>query len=106
MSPSANSGLQSLDLTTAFTISHIDHLHKVLLEQLHTDGHVLLDLSSVEECDAAGLQLLCSLRKTHPGGAHRFVITAVSPALQEIADVLGIPITAFIDTEVTANCGA
>jgi anti-anti-sigma regulatory factor len=52
---------------------------------------LVLDLSGVSACDAAGWQLLLSLRKTAITGGKPFSMPAISPAVEESRILLGIP---------------
>lgn len=69
-------------------------LRQKLLELLaqHPSGDCRIDLSAVEECDAIGLQLLISARKSAENLSSSFVIAAASPAVEEAAAAIGLPL--------------
>jgi len=72
------------------TIHTADELHKALSDALHQSPAVVVDLSGVDECDTAALQLIYSLRRSAVERKQRFEITAVSPAITETAAALGL----------------
>lgn len=53
-----------LKVEDALTIYDAAGLRETLLKCIGAKGNVTLDLSETTGCDAAGLQLLCSLRKS------------------------------------------
>ena len=89
-----------LKITGEQTIATADELHKALAEYLDRGLAVVVDLSEVEECDAAALQLIYALRQSAVQRKQRFHITAVSPAITETAAALGLRIEAL-----TTGCG-
>lgn len=50
-----------------------------LAECLATHPELLLDLSDVESCDIAGVQLICSAQKSAAASHKAFLLTAASP---------------------------
>ena len=84
-----------LKITGEQTIRTADELHKVLVEHLDRGLDVVVDLSEVDECDAAALQLFYALRQSAIQRKQRFHITAVSSAIAETAAALGLHIEAL-----------
>jgi anti-anti-sigma factor len=84
-----------LKITGEQTIRTADELHKVLAEHLDRCVDVDVDLSEVDACDAAALQLIYALRQSAVQRKQRFHITAVSPAVTETAAALGLHIEAL-----------
>lgn len=82
------------------TIRTADELHEALAQYLDRGLDVVVDLSEVDECDTAGLQLIYALRQSAVQRKQRFHITAVSPAITETATALGLHIEAL-----TTACG-
>ena len=79
-----------LKITGEQTIRTADGLHKVLSEYLDRGGAVVVDLSEVQVCDAAALQLLYALRQSAVQRKQRFHITAISPAIIDAGEALGL----------------
>ena len=64
------------------------------LRELFVDGSIygegVVDLSGVEVCDVAGLQLLCSLRKTAAERGATIRLSKISPAVSQTAAAIGL----------------
>ena len=91
-----NSGGTCLQVRGALTIADLDPLRDALLEALHRSPTLLLDLSGVDECDAAGIQLLCSARN-HPAVR----IGSLPTPISETAAALGLSTEALIAEDAT-----
>ena len=89
-----------LKITGEQTIRTADDLHESLAQYLDRGLDVVVDLSEVDECDTAALQLIYALRQSAIQRKQRFHITAVSPAITETAAALGLHIEAL-----TTACG-
>jgi anti-anti-sigma regulatory factor len=74
------------------TIRTVDELHKALTDYLDRSPAVAVDLSEVEECDTAALQVIYALRESAIRRRRWFQITAVSAAVTETAAALGLRI--------------
>jgi len=81
-----------LKLSGELTIRRADELHKLFVQAAGQTGDVVLDLSEIDACDAAALQLICALRKTLGERGSALGIAAVSPAVELTAVALGLPI--------------
>ena len=57
-------GTIRLKIEDALSIYDASGLREILLKSLGAQGDVALDFSEATGCDVAGLQLLCSLRKS------------------------------------------
>jgi len=90
-----------LKITGEQSIRTANELHKALAECLDRGLAVVVDLSGVDECDTAALQLIYALRQSAVLRKHRFHITAVSPAITETAAALGLHLEAL-----STACGA
>jgi anti-anti-sigma factor len=56
------------------------------------DGHGLdLDLSGVETCDAAGIQLLAAARRSTLAAERPFFLRTPAPAMLQCGELLGLP---------------
>ena len=64
------------------------------LRELFVDGSIdregVVDLSGVEACDVAGLQLLCSLRKTAAERGVGIRLSKMSPTVTKTAAAIGL----------------
>lgn len=67
-----------------FTIYTVAELKEALLAKLLTDNELKLDLSAVDEFDAAGLQLLIAIRKGAIALGKIFQITQHSTAVSTL----------------------
>lgn len=77
--------------TESFTVFRALPLKAWLLEQLdaHPDG-LFLDLSSVEDIDTAGVQLLLMLKREAESRACRLTIAAPSEPVRAIFELYGL----------------
>ncbi len=82
-----------LILAGALEISVGSELKTALRECLAAAQEVTVDLSGVESCDAAALQLLCAAQKTAEQANQGFTFTGLSSAIQEAGAALGVPLT-------------
>ncbi|MEI9972936.1 MAG: STAS domain-containing protein [Ignavibacteriota bacterium] len=71
-------------------INVVEQLHSVLREFVSTAARPTVDLSDVENCDAAVLQLLTSARKTAERANKPFDFAGVSAAVLDASAVLGL----------------
>jgi anti-anti-sigma regulatory factor len=95
-----NDAASPLKITGEQTIRTADQLHEAFAEYLDRDLAVVVDLSEVDECDTAALQLIYALRQSAVQRKKRFHVTAVSPAITETAGALGLRIE-----ELMTPCG-
>jgi anti-anti-sigma regulatory factor len=89
----------ALKISGEQTIQTSGALHKTLAEYLDRGLPLVLDLSEVDECDAAALQLIYALRQSAVQREQPFRIQAASPAITETAAALGLRIE-----DLTAAC--
>jgi anti-anti-sigma regulatory factor len=68
-------------------------MRQVLLDALHGAGDAVIDLSEVEDCDAASAQVLCSALKTMPASGTRFRLAGMTEAVASTFALLGLPLT-------------
>jgi len=71
-------------------ISEVDELKSALLHEYAAAPALVLDLSGVDSCDAASLQVLCSLRKSADRDGKELRISALSVAMREASSILGL----------------
>jgi anti-anti-sigma regulatory factor len=76
---------------TDLTIENAEDLRQFLVAALERSSEPALDFSAVRDCDTAGLQLICSLRKTATERGQQLRITAISPLVQAAAAEIGLP---------------
>ena len=94
-----------LKITGEQTIRTANEMRVALARHLDRGLDVVLDLSEVDECDTAALQLIFALHRSAAQRKQRFHITAVSPAIAETAAALGLRIEdlAAASAPVVAN---
>jgi anti-anti-sigma regulatory factor len=82
-----------LTLTGAWNIANAEELHAIFAGYLEPGEDFALNLSGVERCDTAALQLILSLRKTAAERGLNLRLTAISPAIRETANALAVAFT-------------
>jgi anti-anti-sigma factor len=70
-------------------ISDADNLREALIVELTAAPALVLELSEVDSCDAASLQLLCALKKSADICGKMIQITGASAAMVETSAILG-----------------
>jgi len=80
-----------LKIQGSLDIGVAEELHKTLLESLD-DRVRLMDLSAVDACDTAALQLLCAARKTVERQGNRLRFAGLSAAVADSCASLGLPV--------------
>ncbi len=65
---------------------------QLLLREVESEptNALRLDLSAVDRCDTASLQLLCSLAKSVKNAGKEFYISSPSVAVREVSKLLGL----------------
>lgn len=82
-----------LKLAGWLDIREADQLREALQDFTDGDLNSAIDVSGVEGCDTAALQLLYSARKTVENAGRRFQIAGLSGAVMETSAALGLPLT-------------
>jgi anti-anti-sigma factor len=77
-------------LAGTLDINHTEELRSALLSELNALPELVLDLSAVNGCDAAGLQVLCALQKSAQGSGKTFRISEPSNAMRECSAIAGL----------------
>ena len=77
-------------LQGALTIQNVEEVHEQYLAGFCDWPDLLLDLSQVEACDAAGVQWLMSLRLSMSAPPRSFHLIGISEAVSEAASHLGV----------------
>lgn len=83
-------GTIRLKIEDALTIYDTARLRETILKWIGTQQDVELDLSEANKCDAAGLQLLCSIRKTAEHTEKKVRIAGVSRAVLDTLAAAGL----------------
>lgn len=78
-----------LRIQGTLSIGETAELREALCHALAETPSLVVDLSAVDGCDTAGLQLLCSARKT-ADSARRVRLVGLSGAIAEMAAALGL----------------
>jgi anti-anti-sigma factor len=78
----------SIELNGALDVNTVDEVRRILLEYLEQHDSVVVDLSLVECCDAAGAQLLIALEKSAESAGKSLSILSISkPVVRDCADI-------------------
>ncbi|HUA61816.1 MAG TPA: STAS domain-containing protein [Verrucomicrobiae bacterium] len=81
-----------LQIDGELTIARAEELHRSITGEIARGMEVRVDLAGVQKCDTAGLQLICSIHKTADRTGQAIAIVALSPAIEETAAVIGLPV--------------
>jgi len=79
-----------LHIAGTLEIREAEELLRALRDFVQQEGQPVIDLSGVESCDTAGLQLLCSARKTAAAAGKALQVLDTPPAVQDAAAALGL----------------
>jgi len=90
---------QILSVSGALHVSEAGELRDALSTWLRNEQALKLDLSAVQACDAASLQLLCALRKSAGLANKPFSLVAASAAVAECDSALGLGLCSQIRSE-------
>lgn len=81
-----------LKISGSLHVSDADELCHGLRDQLAERAEVILDLSEVDSCDTACLQLFYAARNSALRQQKPFRVTALSSAIVDTGKVLGMPL--------------
>ena len=84
---------QVLKLAGVLEIAMAEELHTALRDFIYEAAGPVIDLSEVEACDTAALQLLCSARKTAEGAGKPFALRGVPAAIEGAGAAHGLRFT-------------
>lgn len=77
-------------LPSELTISHVEEFHQQVLQVLHAEHDVSIDMSDVSRVDTASIQVLCALQKHLLEVNNRIRWHGESQALSKAVDELGL----------------
>jgi ABC-type transporter Mla MlaB component len=86
-----------------FCISGADGWRQRFAVALEQSATVEVDLSGVEDCDAAGLQLLCSLHRTAAELGRKLELQSPAPAVESAANLIGLPLARFMQSTAASS---
>jgi anti-anti-sigma regulatory factor len=87
---------QPTTLGPSLTLYTAEEVRVRLMDLLQLPGDLVLDLSQVEKCDCAGLQLLCSAQKSAVMSGRHIRIIYCSQAILAAAEAIGLQRDAFM----------
>ncbi|BDF95784.1 MULTISPECIES: STAS domain-containing protein [Pseudoalteromonas] len=79
-----------LKLPAELAITQVENLHQDLLQELHSNDDVCLDISEVVRADTASVQLLCALQKHLLCVHHKIIWIGQSEPLKNAINRLGL----------------
>lgn len=85
-------GSNTLKLSGALDIYSAGDLRDLLRQELQARSELTLDLSQVDACDAAGLQIFCSAARTAEEAGKKFRIVHPSAAASHVSDGIGLSV--------------
>ena len=77
-------------LPSELTISHVEEFHQQILQVLHDEQNISIDVSDVTRVDTASIQVLCALQKHLLGINNTIHWHGESQALSKAVDELGL----------------
>jgi anti-anti-sigma factor len=83
----------ALKLAGALEIRAADELRNALRDLIAEDAAPAVDLSGVESCDTAALQLLCAAQRSSAASGKTLRVAGVSGAVREACEALGLPLS-------------
>ena len=83
-------GKRVVKINTSLTIYDVPALHEALIDCFDSEGDVMIDVGEVTECDAAGIQLLCAIRKNIPENRQSVRIIGESDVVMETMKGMGL----------------
>jgi anti-anti-sigma factor len=90
-----------LKISGALQIDEVKRLYASLCECVENQPSIALDLSEVDSCDTASLQVLLAAHKTAALRGKYFCFTAISEEIQKKAVALGL----FVETSADLYMG-
>ena len=82
--------IMNFKIKGSLSIYEVNHIQEKLMELLQENDKIELDLNSINECDASGLQILYSARKTADELEKEIIFSRVSKTLKDTAVRIGI----------------
>jgi|TARA_R110001606_G_scaffold155264_1_gene297481 anti-anti-sigma regulatory factor len=79
-----------MKLPAELAITQVENLHQDLLQELHRNDDVCLDISEVVRVDTASIQLLCALQKHLLCVHHKIIWVGQSEPLKNAINRLGL----------------
>lgn len=79
----------------SLSVYDVVELRRAIVEYIESAVGVRIDLKGVDECDAAGVQLLYSAQKTAKTENKDIRILGISPALRRIFEKAGVDLEYF-----------
>ncbi|PAW79524.1 MAG: hypothetical protein B9S32_03025 [Verrucomicrobia bacterium Tous-C9LFEB] len=89
----SNTECATWKLEGALTLYTVETLRPQMMDRLSQRDGLEWDLGKVDACDCAGLQLLCSARKSAMASEISLQIVNPSPAIKTAADGLGLDLS-------------
>ena len=89
----SNTECEIWKLEGALTLYTFENLHPQMVDRLSRRTGQEWDLAQVDSCDCAGLQLLCSARKSATASEISLRIVNPSPAIVSAAEGLGLDLS-------------
>jgi anti-anti-sigma regulatory factor len=83
-------GKTMMKIDESLTIYDVPALHEAFVNCFESGGEITVDVGSVTECDPAGLQLLCAVRKHTRENRELFQFLGESKAIMDALNCLGL----------------
>ena len=83
-------GKTLMKIDASLTIYDVPALLEEFVSCFESGGEITVDVGSVTECDAAGLQLLCAVRKNTRENRQSFRVLGDSKAIRDTLQYMGL----------------
>lgn len=80
----------TIKIDGSMSIYDVAGIHKKILTSFTENTTVNIDLSEVNSCDVAGIQLLLSAIKTGKESGNRIILSDISETIQQTARLVGV----------------
>ena len=92
-----------LHMRGSLTIQDVEEVHCEYLQRFAEWHDVVLDLSQVEQCDAAGVQWLLCLHQSMSAAGNSIIVASLSQAVTKAARSIGVELFASLPSALSAS---
>ncbi len=90
------SKIKNIEIDTSLSIFNAATIHKKITEAYRKYDSIEIDLKEITDCDTAGIQLLCSLKKSCLDAGKEITLTNPSNAVTDALERMSISWEDFI----------
>jgi anti-anti-sigma regulatory factor len=86
----------NIETGDSLTVFNATALHEIIVEAYRTSDTVELDLSNINSCDTAGIQMLYSLKKSSIRDGKNIIIKHISGAVEDAMNRMCVSLNTII----------